>query len=56
MRVARIPDDMPLLQLARRDAHALAEADPALSDPAHALLRSRLWKQYGEALGLADVG
>ena len=56
MRVATIPDDMPLLQLARRDAHALAEADPTLADPAHALLHSRLWKQYGDALGLADVG
>jgi ATP-dependent DNA helicase RecG len=31
------------------------EADPTLSGPGHALFRGRLLKQYGQALGLADV-
>ncbi len=56
LRVARIPDDMDLLQLARRDAEALVAADPALTQATHGALRKLLIQQYGDALGLIDVG
>ena len=56
MRLARIPEDMDLLQLARRDAAALIEQDPTLAAPDHQRLRKRLLQQYGDALGLIDVG
>ncbi len=55
LKVAKIPDDMELLQLARRDARAIIEADPVLSHDSHILFRGRMLKQYGEALGLGDV-
>ncbi len=56
LRVARLPDDMPLLHLARRDAQTMIDADPTLSDPSHRLLRQLIVQQYGDALGLIDVG
>ena len=56
LRVASIPDDMDLLNLARRDAADLIEADSWLQREEHALLRRVLLRQYGEALGLIDVG
>lgn len=56
LRVARIPEDLPLLQLARRDAESIVGADPSLAKPDHAALRKLLLQQYGEALGLIDVG
>ena len=56
MRLAQIPQDMDLLRLARRDAMALIETDAVLRKPEHALLRKVLMQQYGEALGLVDVG
>ena len=54
-RVARLPDDLQWLLLARQDAAAWIEADPWLSEPSHALLRKRLLKAHGSALGLGDV-
>ncbi len=56
LRVAIIPDDMELLQLAQRDAQALIDADPFLTSDAHKPLRKVLLQQYGEAMGLIDVG
>ncbi|MCE9591212.1 MAG: ATP-dependent DNA helicase RecG [Planctomycetes bacterium] len=56
LRIARIPEDMPLLQLARRDAEQMITADPALTRPEHTLLRRLLVQYYGDALGLIDVG
>ena len=56
LRVARIPDDLDLLRLAGRDAEAMIAADPTLSDPRYATLRKLLITQYGDALGLVDVG
>ncbi|MEE9211726.1 MAG: ATP-dependent DNA helicase RecG [Phycisphaeraceae bacterium] len=56
LRVAHIPDDMDLLQLARRDANQIVAEDPTLADPARKLLRKVLLRQYGETLGLIDVG
>ena len=56
LRVANIPDDMDLLNLARRDAQRIIERDPWLREDTHQLLRRVLMHQYGEALGLIDVG
>ena len=56
LRVAEIPRDLELLQLARRDAMALVERDPTLEGEEYATLRRLLLSQYGEALGLIDVG
>ncbi len=39
LRIAALPGDMPLLEEARRDAQALAAADPDLSRQEHARLR-----------------
>ena len=47
--------DLPLLQMARRDAKAWIEENPTLSGERDALLRKRLLKAHGEALGLGDV-
>jgi len=56
LRVANIVKDMDLLQLAKRDATALIESDPTLAGKEHQLLRKILIRQYGDALGLIDVG
>ena len=56
LRVARIPQDMELLQLARHDAQNLLESDPTLMSPTRLRLRKLLIQQHGEALGLIDVG
>ncbi len=56
LKTAQIPGDMDLLQLARRDAEGIVGADPVLADPQWALLRKVLVQQYGDALGLIDVG
>ena len=54
-RVAALPGDLELLLLARRDATAWIGASPNLVRPEEGLLRRRLMKAHGEALGLADV-
>lgn len=54
-RVAQIPRDIQLLQMARRDAAAWIEQNPTLSGPRDALLKKRLLKAHGKALGLGDV-
>jgi ATP-dependent DNA helicase RecG len=56
LRVASIPADLDLLQLAKRDAEKTIEADPTLADPSRQRLRKALIRQYGDALGLIDVG
>lgn len=56
LRVADIPGDLDLLMLARHDAQSLIDADWLLKLPDHALLRRVLLHQYGESLGLIDVG
>ncbi len=56
LRIANIPDDMELLQLARRDAQQIVNNDPKLSSQKNLLLRARLLKQYRNSLALADVG
>ena len=46
LRLASLTADMPLLQEAQRAAHALLETDPALSEPEHAALRSRVYALF----------
>jgi ATP-dependent DNA helicase RecG len=54
-RLAEFPRDMDLLLMARRDAAAWIDRSPILSDHSERLLKSRLIKAFGDALGLADV-
>lgn len=56
LRVAAIPGDMDLLQLARRDAQAMIDKDPFLKSNDNEALRKVLMQQYGESMGLIDVG
>ncbi|MDP7008738.1 MAG: ATP-dependent DNA helicase RecG [Phycisphaerales bacterium] len=50
---ARLPRDLELLRMARREAIKWIEQDPTLANSE--LLRKRLLKKYGESLGLGDV-
>ncbi len=54
-RVADLAKDLDLLLLARRDALEWIQRSPALASPDEALLRSRVLRAHGQALGLADV-
>jgi ATP-dependent DNA helicase RecG len=56
LKIANIIDDFELLTLARRDAFALIQEDPALTNPAHSSLRRELILRFGERLGLVDIG
>jgi ATP-dependent DNA helicase RecG len=50
-RVARLPEDAPLLELARAQAEAIVAADPELQSPEHALLGLELERRLaGEEL------
>ncbi len=55
-RVADLPRDLDLLELARRDAKQWIERNPGLEGDDLLILRRRLWKAHGESLGLGDVG
>jgi ATP-dependent DNA helicase RecG len=55
-RVANIVRDGRILAEARADAFALAERDPALVRPEHALLKEVLLKRWHGRLELARVG
>ena len=54
-RVAQLPRDLELLQMARRDAKDWIASNPTLAGQRDALLRRRLLKAHGQALGLGDV-
>jgi len=54
-RVAELPGDLELLQLARRDAIEWVREHPELASDRDTLLRQRLLKAHGKALGLGDV-
>jgi ATP-dependent DNA helicase RecG len=55
-RVARLPEDAPLLELAREHAEAIVDGDPDLLAPEHALLGIELQRTLGEqALEPIDV-
>jgi ATP-dependent DNA helicase RecG len=55
-KVADLGRDLELLALARRDAAAWIDQSPGLSRAEETVLRRRLLKAYGDALGLVDVG
>ncbi|MGQ9454749.1 MAG: ATP-dependent DNA helicase RecG [Armatimonadota bacterium] len=54
MKIADIFRDVPLLELARKEAFELVESDPELSDPRHQLLRRELLDKY-EGMQLVTV-
>ena len=56
LRVAKIPRDLDLLNLARQEAKSIIKSDPKLTAGSHEQLWRVLSRQYGEALGLIDVG
>jgi len=56
LKIANIVEDFDLLSLARREAFALIAADPTLTQPDCAALRSELIRRFGNTLGLVDVG
>jgi ATP-dependent DNA helicase RecG len=56
LRVAQIPEDVDLLKLAHIDAGNMIDADWQLTEPEHIRLHKVVHQQYGEALGLIDVG
>lgn len=51
--VARLPRDFDLLRLARAMASKWIQRDPAIAESP--LLKARLYKAYGQTLGLGDV-
>ncbi|MDX1946820.1 MAG: ATP-dependent DNA helicase RecG [Pirellulaceae bacterium] len=56
LRIADLSRDVAVVEEARRDAQALVQADPELTNPAYARLRRMVLFRYGEALDLGDVG
>ena len=56
LRIADLLRDAKVVQIARRDAQTLLDADPGLANPEHALLRQRVLRRYGAVLELGDVG
>jgi ATP-dependent DNA helicase RecG len=54
-RVVELPRDLELLQMARRDARDWIAENPTLEGDRDALLKQRLLKAHGKALGLGDV-
>jgi len=56
LRIADLLRDRAVLEEARRDAQAMAAADPGLAQPQHAKLRRMMLVRYGKALELGDVG
>ncbi|MEM7623683.1 MAG: DNA helicase RecG, partial [Planctomycetota bacterium] len=55
-KVADVMRDRALLELAREDATAWIARSPDLAEASDVVVRRRLLKQYGEALGLVDIG
>jgi ATP-dependent DNA helicase RecG len=55
-KLADLSREMHLLAWARDDALAMLKVDPNLAKPAHRHLRAALVEQFGDSLGLAQVG
>jgi len=56
LKIADLLRDTDLLRMAQRDAFALAGDDPDLIQPRHQVLLKELQKQFGDNLGLIEVG
>jgi ATP-dependent DNA helicase RecG len=54
LKVADLAEDFELLRLARRDAFAMVDEDPALEAPHHQQLRREMVKAYSGRLGLVQ--
>jgi ATP-dependent DNA helicase RecG len=54
--IADLRRDHAVVEEARRDAQQLIESDPELANAAFARLRRMVFRRYGEALDLGDVG
>jgi len=54
-RLAEFPRDLEMLRLARRDAAGWIERSPDLGGDNERVLKRRLMKAHGEALGLIDI-
>lgn len=55
-RVARLPEDFDLLELAARDARQIVADDSRLDRPDRAALREELIRRYGKLLALLEAG
>jgi ATP-dependent DNA helicase RecG len=55
-KLADLSREMHLLAWARDDALAILKNDPNLAKPAHRYLRAALIQQFGDTLGLAQIG
>jgi len=55
LKIANILDDYELLLMARKDAFALVNDDPMLSQAQHRSVRKALLHKFGDSLGLVDV-
>ncbi|MCK5272996.1 MAG: hypothetical protein KAJ52_10465, partial [Sedimentisphaerales bacterium] len=56
LKIADLIEDIDLLRMAQRDAFAVARQDTELKTEKNQVLRRELQKQFGEDLGLVDVG
>ncbi len=56
LKIANLIEDIDLLRMAQRDAFAVARQDTELKTEKNQVLRRELQKQFGEDLGLVDVG
>jgi ATP-dependent DNA helicase RecG len=54
--VARLPEDAPLLELARARAETIFASDPGLASPEHALLSAELERRFGGLMLAATPG
>jgi ATP-dependent DNA helicase RecG len=54
--IADLRRDTKIVEEARRDAQQLIDTDPEMANPAYARLRRMVFRRYGEALDLGDVG
>jgi ATP-dependent DNA helicase RecG len=55
-KLADLSKELPLLVWAKDDALAILKDDPDLTEPVHRHLRAALVRQFGETLGLAQIG
>jgi len=56
LKLADITQELDMLAQCRDDAQAILSADPKLSAGIHRQLREALQKQFGDAIGLAQIG
>ena len=56
LKLADITQEFDMLAQCRDDAQAILSADPKLAAKIHRPLRDALRKQFGDAIGLAQIG